>query len=448
MIPAARSYGRMYNRRVAAFHIDSTKFVKVALICCIFFLMPTLSARAAEDSVDKIAQDARCVRAFDWIERNSTWLTNQQIRISEIPAPEFSEAARGDFVKKLFESAGLKVRTDKLGNVIAERPGAGSEGHSVVLFVAHLDTVFPASTDVKVKHEGTRLIGPGISDNAAGLAALVGLARALDASKIRTMKTIVLAADVGEEGEGNLRGVRGLVDAYGSRLAAVIAVDGASTDHVTIQGIASRRFEIAVSGPGGHSWSDFGTPNAITALARGIVRFSAFRVPDDPRSSYNFGVIEGGTSVNSIPARASVKIDLRSEEEVELDRMESQLRDAMQAGAKDETSAGQPVRTSGTPLEVSFRSLGARPAGKIPEDAPLLETIRNVERYLGNKSRYEHSSTDANIPLSLGIPAVSLGGGGRGNGSHTLGEWYDPAGRELGLKRLLLIALGVAGVQG
>lgn len=430
----------------ATVSLHCTKSVKVALICCIFLWMSTLSTRAAEDSIEKLAHDARCVRAFDWIERNAAWLTNHQIRISEIPAPEFNEAARGEFVKKLFEQAGLKTRTDKLGNVIAERPG--TEAQSIVLLVAHLDTVFPAGTDVRVKREGARLIAPGISDNAAGLTALVGLARALEASRIRTDKTIVLAADVGEEGEGNLRGMRALVDVYGSRLAAVIAVDGASTDHVTTQGIASRRFEVTISGPGGHSWSDFGTPNAITALARGIVRFSAIRLPDEPRSSYNFGVIEGGTSVNSIPARAGVKIDLRSEEESELDRMESELRDAMEAGAKEETAAGQTVRTSGTPLEANFRSLGARPAGKIPDDAPLLETIRSVERYLGNKSRNERSSTDANIPLSLGIPAVALGGGGRGSGSHTLSEWYDPTGRELGLKRLLLIALGVAGVQG
>lgn len=407
--------------------------------------MPTVSTRAAEDSIEKLAQDPRCVRALDWIERNTAWLTDQQIHISEIPAPEFNEAARGQYLKKLFESSGLKVHVDKLGNVIAERPGA--ETQSVVLLVAHLDTVFPAGTDVKVKRDSSRLIGPGISDNAAGLAALVGLAKALDASHIRTGKTIVLAGSVGEEGEGNLRGVRALIDTYKSRLATVIAVDGASTDHVTVQGIASRRFEVTVTGPGGHSWSDFGAPNAITALSRGIVKFSAIRLPDEPRSSYNFGVIDGGTSVNSIPARASVKIDLRSEDEAALDRIEAQLRDAMQAGAKEEMSAGQALRASGAPVEVSFKLLGARPAGKIAEDAPLLETIRNVEQYLGNRSRYEHSSTDANIPLSMGIPAVAVGGGGRGSGSHTVTEWYDPVGRELGLKRLLLISLGVAGVQ-
>ena len=404
--------------------------------------MATVSTRATDDSIEKLAQDSRCARALEWIDKNSDWVTQQQIRLTEIPAPEFGEGPRGEALKRLFETSGLKVQTDKLGDVIGTRPGSDSK--SVVLLVAHLDTVFPADTDVTVKRKGTRLEAPGISDNGAGLAALAGLARALGESRIPTAKTIVLAGNVGEEGEGNLRGIRALVEAYGARLSAVIAVDGASTDHITTQGIASRRFEVNITGPGGHSWSDFGAPNPITALSRGIVKFSSIHIPDDPRSSYNFGMIEGGTSVNSIPARVAVKIDLRSEEESELNRMETALRDAMQAGLREETSANHASNDS---LQVNLRSLGARPAGKISEDAPLVETIRNVDRYLGNRSRLERSSTDANIPLSQGIPAVALGGGGKGSGSHTLGEWYDATGREMGLKRLLLTTLALAGVQ-
>jgi len=404
--------------------------------------MATVSTRATDDSIEKLAQDSRCARALEWIDKNSDWVTQQQIRLTEIPAPEFGEGPRGEALKRLFETSGLKVQTDKLGDVIGTRPGSDSK--SVVLLVAHLDTVFPADTDVTVKRKGTRLEAPGISDNGAGLAALAGLARALGESRIPTAKTIVLAGNVGEEGEGNLRGIRALVEAYGARLSAVIAVDGASTDHITTQGIASRRFEVNITGPGGHSWSDFGAPNPITALSRGIVKFSSIHIPDDPRSSYNFGMIEGGTSVNSIPARVAVKIDLRSEEESELNRMETALRDAMQAGLREETSANHASNDS---LQVNYRSLGSRPAGKISEDAPLVETIRNVDRYLGNRSRLERSSTDANIPLSQGIPAVALGGGGKGSGSHTLGEWYDATGREMGLKRLLLTTLALAGVQ-
>jgi tripeptide aminopeptidase len=416
--------------------------VKLTLICGIVLVMVTLSTRAASDSIEKLAENPGCARALAWIGKNSDWVTDQQVLLTEIPAPELNEAKRGELLKQMFEAAGLKVHADKIGNIIAERPGADSS--SVILLAAHLDTVFPAGTNVRVKRNGSRLTAPGIADNGAGLAALVGLARAFSESHIQTGKTIVIAGDVGEEGEGNLRGIRALVEEYGSRLAVVIAVDGASIEHITTQGIASLRFEISITGPGGHSWSDFGAPNPITALSRGIVKFSGMPVPDDPRSSYNFGVIEGGTSVNSIPARAAVKVDLRSEDQIEVNKMERDLRDAMQSGAREEMSTN---RDDSNSLQVAFRSLGARPAGKLADNASLLETVRNVDRFLGNRSRLERSSTDANIPLSLGIPAISLGGGGKGGGSHTPSEWYDATGRDLGLKRLFLTTVALAGVQ-
>jgi acetylornithine deacetylase/succinyl-diaminopimelate desuccinylase-like protein len=401
--------------------LRQTNRVKVGLISCIFFYMATLSVRATDDAIAKISQDSGVARGLDWISSNGAWVTDQQIRLTEIPAPEFQEKLRGELLMQIFEASGLRVRVDKAGNVVGEYPGTLPNGvNDVILLAAHLDTVFPADTDVRVKRSGNRLLAPGISDNGAGLAAIAGLARALAESKIRTAKTIVLAGDVGEEGEGNLRGMRALVESYGSRLSAVIAIDGPSTEHITTQGIASRRFEIRVTGPGGHSWSDFGTPNPITAVSRGIVKFSSIRIPEDPRTTFNFGVIEGGTSVNSIPASAIVKVDLRSEEESELNRLESSLRDAMQTAVKDEISASD---SPGNSLQVTFRSIGARPAGKLDDNSPLLDLIRNVDQYLGNRSRLERSSTDANIPLSLGIPAVALGGGGRGAGSHTLNEW-------------------------
>jgi tripeptide aminopeptidase len=421
--------------------IDRSNAVKLAAISCIFLLMATFSTRAVGDAIDKIAEDARVARGLDWIQKNTDWVTAEQIRINEIPAPEFSEQRRGEYLKKILELAGLRVHTDSAGNIVAERPGADS--NHVILIAAHLDTVFPAGTDVQVRHEGDRLVAPGISDNGAGLAAIVALARAFSESHVRTQKTIVLAGDVGEEGEGNLRGIRALVDAYSGRLDAVIAVDGASIEHITTQAIASRRFEIAVTGPGGHSWSDFGAPNPISAISRGIVKFSAVKIPDSPRTSFNFGVIEGGTSVNSIPASAVVKIDLRSEDESQLTRLEAALRDAFQSGVREEMAAAK----TDDALRINFRSLGARPSGKLPDDSPLLQTIRAVDSYLGNRSRLERSSTDANIPLSLGIPAVSLGGGGMGGGSHTPSEWYNPEGRSLGLKRLFLFTIALAGLS-
>jgi len=410
--------------------------------------MTPLSVRVTQEPVTQVADDPRCARGLAWIDENTAWVTEQQIRLTEIPAPEFGEARRAAALKELFSASQLEVRIDKTGNVIAERALANgknsSDQRNVILIAAHLDTVFPANTDVHVRRDNVRLLAPGISDNGAGLAALVGLARALAESGIRTEKTIALAGDVGEEGEGNLRGIRSLVDAYGSRLAAVVAVDGPSSDHITTQAIASRRLEIDITGPGGHSWSDFGAANPITAISRGIVRFSSVSIPSDPRSTYNFGLINGGTSVNSIPSQAAVKVDLRSEDERELTRLESRLRDAMQAGVNEEVS--QTGATSDV-LQLNFHLLGTRPAGRLPDDSPLLATLRSVDRYLGNVSRLEKSSTDANLPLSLGIPAVAIGGGGKGGGSHTTEEWYDPTGRELGLKRLFLTVVSLAGIE-
>jgi acetylornithine deacetylase/succinyl-diaminopimelate desuccinylase-like protein len=404
--------------------------------------MGTFSARAADEPALKLTQDAGVNRGLEWLGKNASWITDQQIRLTETPAPEFNETQRGLALKQLFETAGLDVHIDEIGNVIAERPGSDPKG--VILLAAHLDTVFPAGTEVHVKRSGTKLLAPGISDNGAGLSAIVGIARALAESRVHTVRTIVFAGDVGEEGEGNLRGMRALVERYGSRLQAVIAVDGPSTEHITTQGIASRRIEVTITGPGGHSWSDFGAPNPITALSRGIVRFSSIRLPDAPRSSFNFGLIEGGQSVNSIPARALVKVDLRSESEDQLTRMENSLREAMQLGARDESFA---ARTGKDSVQVNFRSIGTRPAGSVSEDSALVQAIREADRFLGNRSRLERSSTDANVPLSMGIPAVALGGGGAGGGAHTLNEWYDPTGRELGAKRLFLTVVALAGLR-
>jgi tripeptide aminopeptidase len=422
--------------------------VKLLLLSCIFSLMATLPVNPTETSISKLADDARCAAGLKWIEKSGSWVTDQQIRLTEIPAPEFNEAARGQELASIFESYGLNTRTDAAGNVIGERGGADSK--NIVLVAAHLDTVFPAGTDVRVKRDGKRLIAPGISDNGAGLGALVGLARALAESRVETNAKIVLAGDVGEEGEGNLRGIRKLVESYGSRLSAVIALDGPAISHITTQGIASRRFEISITGPGGHSWSDFGEANPITGLARGIVKFSSVKIPDVPRTSYNFGVIEGGTSINSIPARALVKVDLRSEDPGELDRLEKALRDAMSAGVKDEvasTAGNAQPGLNQSHIRIDFRLLGERPAGKLSADSALVATIRNVDQFLGNRSQLESSSTDANIPLSLGIPAIAIGGGGRGAGTHTIEEWFDPSGRELGLKRLFLTVVALAGLD-
>ncbi len=409
------------------------------------FSLNAVSSRQ-ERSTENLAAEPHVARALEWFGENADWVTEQQVRITEVPAPPFQEAARAAVVKKLLEQCGLKARIDDVGNVVGERPG--SDTRTVILIAAHLDTVFPADIDVRVRRDGSRLLAPGISDNGAGLAGLVALARALHEGKVRTRNTLVFAANVGEEGEGNLRGIRKLMEAYRGRLRFVIALDGGSIDHIVTRALASRRVEITITGPGGHSWSDFGMPNPIHAMARGVAQFVKVRIPDDPRTTFNVGQIEGGTSVNSIPYRAAIKVDLRSGSEAELERLEKTLRDAIQRAIEEEMGAarqmGGSARSISSRLESKFRVLGVRPAGELPADSPLLAAVQDADRFLGHRSRLDQSSTDANVPLSMGIHAIAIGAGGSGGGAHSLNEWYEPTGRELGLKRLLLTTVAVA----
>ena len=405
--------------------------------------IPNLSRKAAASGTPT---DPRVAHVLEILRASAGAATEEQIRITEIPAPPFQESARAAYLKKLFVSTGLSVEIDDVGNVIGEWPGSSPD---IVMLTAHMDTVFPAGTDVRVKREGGRLLAPGISDNGTGLAALVALSKAFHEAKIKPTMTILFVADVGEEGEGNLRGMRALAEAYKKRLKYVVALDGSATEYVTTAALASRRVEITITGPGGHSWSDFGAPNPIHALGRGIGRFVTARVPESPRTSFNIGEIEGGTSVNSIPSSAHMKVDLRSESETELSTLEGVLRDAIKAGIDEEMSASRERGMAGgsNVLNLKINVLGVRPAGELPENSPLLAALLAADNQLGNRSRRERSSTDANIPLSLGIQAISLGAGGRSGGAHTLDEWFDPAGRELGLQRVALTVLGVAGLE-
>jgi tripeptide aminopeptidase len=439
----------------AAFRIHSCKSnlparlpigtVKRVAVCAILLFMPIRSAlsQAARPLTSfSLAEQPQVRVALDWFAKHLTWINDQQVVLTEIPAPSFQEEKRSAAVKALFVAEGLPVQTDKIGNVIAELRGANDK--ECILITAHLDTVFPADTDVKVQREGERLVAPGISDNGTGLAALVAIARAFQAAKIRPQRTILFAANVGEEGEGNLRGMRALIDAYRTRLRAVIVLDGSGTDHVTTRALASRRLEVTITGPGGHSWSDFGMVNPINALVRGSVRFINTKIPVSPRTTFNLGQVEGGTSVNSIPHEAKLKVDLRSESEDELVRLESALRDCMATGVKDEMDNARD-RSKGK-LDWKVELIGSRPGGELAADSSLLASLRAADDYLGNLSRIERSSTDANIPLSLGIEAIAIGAGGTGGGAHSLQEWYEPAGREMGLQRALLTLLGVSGV--
>ena len=406
--------------------------------------MPVRSLGSPHRSVPspQFADTAELRSALSWFSQNLAWINDQQARITEIPAPPFQEAARASAIKSLLAASGLEVQIDKTGNVVGELPGANEQ--EIVMLTAHLDTVFPPGTNVKVRRESARMSAPGISDNGTGLAALVSIARAIHDAKIKPRQTILFVADVGEEGEGNLRGMRALVEAYRSRLKAAVVLDGSGTDHVTTKALASRRLEVLITGPGGHSWSDFGMPNPINALVRGSIRFINTKVPASPRTTFNLGQIEGGTSVNSIPYDAKLKVDIRSESEDELGKLESALRESIAAGTRDEMESSRD-RSKGK-LDWKIDVLGTRPGGELAANSPLLAALRAADNYVNNQSRIERSSTDANIPLASGIDAISIGAGGTGGGAHSLQEWYEPSGREMGLKRALLTLLGISGI--
>jgi tripeptide aminopeptidase len=420
--------------------------VKHLLLWVILAAMPVRSPSAPQGNrptpASQLADNAEVRSALSWFSHNLTWINDQQARLTEIPAPPFQEAQRAAAVKALLSASSLDVQIDKAGNVIGELSGVTE--NEIIVLAAHLDTVFPPGTDVKVRRQSDRMTAPGISDNGTGLAALVAIARTMHEAGLKPHRTILFVADVGEEGEGNLRGMRALVDSYRSRLKAAIILDGSGTDHVTTKALASRRLEVLITGPGGHSWSDFGMPNPINALVRGSVRFISTKIPASPRTTFNLGQIEGGTSVNSVPHEARLKVDIRSESEDELAKLESALRESIAAGVRDEMES--PRDRSKGKLEWKVDLLGSRPGGELGSGSSLLAALRAADEYVGNQSRIERSSTDANIPLSNGIEAISIGAGGTGGGAHSLQEWYEPSGREMGLKRALLTLMGICGL--
>jgi acetylornithine deacetylase/succinyl-diaminopimelate desuccinylase-like protein len=330
--------------------------------------------------------------------------------------------------------------------VFGVHPGYGQR---YIALSAHIDTVFPGNTPLNIRQQGSRLYGPGVSDNGAGVTAMLGIAALLHAVRVRHALPFVFIGNVGEEGEGDLRGMRHIFSTprWKDSIAYSIVLDGAGSDTIVAEALGSRRFEVIVRGPGGHSWSDFGAPNPIVILAKAIETFTASPVPSTPKTTFNIGVIRGGTSVNSIPESASMKVDIRSTSMDEMERLEQTLRMALNRAVEDETltaemkSAAQ--RRPGVSCEVV--PIGNRPAGELSTGARILQVIRAVDLQINNAAQVQRASTDANIPLSLGLEAIAIGGGGSGGGAHTLQEWFDSNGRELGLKRILLIMLALAG---
>ncbi|MGB8770826.1 MAG: M20/M25/M40 family metallo-hydrolase [Candidatus Korobacteraceae bacterium] len=399
--------------------------------------------RSAQQQVARVAELRRVHEAFGWFRSHARELEDLQLEVTSIAAPPWGEAARSAWLKSRFSDLALTdVHQDELGNVFGMRPGTDPTAPYIALS-AHIDTVFPAGTPIEVRRDAGRLYGPGISDNSSGVIALVAIAGAMQAANLSNAAPVLFIGDVGEEGEGDLRGMRHIFQQprWSTTIASLVVLDGAGTDTIIAEGLGSRRFEVTVRGHGGHSWSDFGVANPIIALARIIDRFTRTPVPALPKTTYNIGMINGGTSVNSIPELATMKVDTRSASVEQLDRLESALHEAVDAIISD--SAGRKKQEL---LTAEVRMIGNRPAADLPVESQLLKCIRAVDAQLNNVARIQRASTDANVPLSLGREAIAIGAGGSGGGAQTISEWYDPAGRDLGLKRILLLILALAGV--
>ena len=373
--------------------------------------------------------------------REKQWINETHLKLCRIPAPTFFEQKRAEWMVDQFTSLGCDATIDRGGNVLAF---AGVRGERELIAVtAHLDTVLsPRNPESEIIFGGDgRFHGSGVSDNGAGLVALLALAKALhscgESALTDAAASVAFVANVGEEGEGNLGGMRYLCrqSPLAGRIAAFLVLDGPGTDHITCQALASRRFDIAINGPGGHSWSDYGMGNPVHALSRAITFFADTRLNGNgaARSSYNFGIIEGGLSVNSIPTSARTKVDLRSESAQKLEELSALLTSCVERAVEIENE-----RAVGARVSARVRDIGTRPGGRLADDAPILNVLRAVDAHLGIRAQIDCASTDANIPLSLGMQAVSIGAGGQGGGAHSPSEWYNPEGRELGLKRILL----------
>src|SRR5882724_12548844 len=387
--------------------------------------------------------------ALAWFRNREAEFAGWQMGMSRVAAPPFGEAPRGEWLLDRFRELELEnVHRDEAGNVLAFH---GDSGKPCVAVSAHLDTVFPAGTPLNVKQQGRRLYGPGVSDNGAGLTALLAIASAMRTCVLKPSLPVLFIGNVGEEGEGDLRGMRHIFSAspYKDLILHTLVLDGAGSDTIVAEALGSRRFEVIVRGPGGHSWSDFGAPNPILVLATAIREFTQTTIPTSPKTTFNIGVIRGGTSVSSIPESASMRVDIRSTSMAEMERLERALRQSLEAAIEEETRATEgrlasSRKPSGLSSEIVV--IGNRPAGELDPNARILQVIRAVDSHLGNAAQIQRASTDANIPLSLGREAIAIGGGGAGGGAHTLQEWFDCSGRELGLKRILLAALALAGV--
>lgn len=407
------------------------------------FLLPLVAAPAATaQDIDRLAGRADVRAAFLAIDSLHARTIADQIALTEIPAPPFAEARRAARYADLLREAGAdSVWIDSVGNVLALRRGTRRD--RTVVLSAHLDTVFPEGTDVTVRVAGDTLFAPGVSDDARGLVAVLTVLRAMTAAGIRPRADVLFVGTVGEEGLGDLRGVKHLFRTGGPRIDAFVAVDGPDPARIVHEALGSHRYRVTFRGPGGHSWSAFGLANPHHALGEAIARFVAAAdryTAAGPQTSYNVGVLGGGTSINSIPFASWMEVDMRSVSTDRLRGIDSLFHAAVQAGL----DAQNAVRRQGPPLTVDLTMVGNRPSGSIPADHPFVQQVAAATRHFGLEPDLQRSSTDANLAISRGVPAVTIGGGGIGAHHHALDEYWVDRDSDLGIKRVLLIVLGTA----
>ena len=380
------------------------------------------------------------------LKADNAWTLTQQRSICEIPAPPFKEAARAAEYKRRLDALGLRARIDAVGNVIAERPGTG-KGPTIVL-AGHLDTVFPEGTDVRVHEENGRMKAPGIGDDCRGLAVVLAVARAYQRANPRHDARIVFVGDVGEEGAGNSRGARHLFEKeLKGQIDYFISVDGTGLG-VTSRAVGSNRYRVTYKGPGGHSYGAFGIPNPIHALGRAIAKISDIQVPASPKTTFNVGVIDGGTSVNSIAFQASMDVDMRSENADALRALDQTVRRSLQEALDAENGRWTGDRAARARLTMVIDTIGIRPTGAQSDSARIVQVALLTAKALGFSPVTTAGSTDSNVPISLNVPAITIDGGGHGEGAHSLGEWYeDGPNGFLGPQWAALIVARLAGIN-
>ena len=416
-----------------------------AILTCALAVLPSAHAQSPAPA-DRIINDPLFKAATAFLEKDHDRFVRELITLTEIPAPPFKEKRRGEAILQLMRQLELSdVEMDPEGNVTGMRRGTG--GTQMLAVLAHMDTVFPEGTDVKVKREGDRLMAPGIGDDTRGVALMLQLVRAMNVAQYRTLNDILFVANVGEEGEGDLRGAKYLMQKgkYKDRIKQFVAIDGGGQETITNGGVGSRRYRVTFKGPGGHSYGAFGLVNPAFAMGNAIVKFGKIQVPQKPKTTYSVGVVSGGTSVNSIPFEVAMDIDMRSESCAELDKVEKQFLAVVKEAVEEENKARS---TREGPITADPKKIGDRPCGETSVSSPLVQTVTAVVSAFGLKPTYNISSTDANLPMSLGIPAVTIGRGPGGR-THSLDEFtvVEPKADVRAAQVALAIVLAVAGVK-